>query len=213
MLSNPSLTSSPCISAFAASLMDMHIAALLFVVATIKFAFLINVFKISLTNLKDTSTGMFKPDSTLEFQYPVHCVNPVRNSTFESEIIYLANTFPVSQELEFRPEVPVIEALHIRRKFRIGKEVLPIGDLGNYRIILTLENIGESKLYNLVLLDKVPDSFEYGTYSMTPKVTDEVGQDTLKWTIEELDIGEKIEISYEITGTGEYSPSDAQLGL
>ena len=172
-----------------------------------------NVFTISLLNLKDTSTGMFKADSSLEFQYPIHCVKPVRDSTFESEIIYHANTFPVSQELEFLPEVPVIEALHIRRKFRTSKEVVPIGDLGNYRIILTLENIGESKLYNLVLLDKVPDSFEYGTYSMTPKITDEVGADTLKWAIDELEVGDKLEISYEITGTGKYSPSDAQLAL
>ena len=176
-------------------------------------SFEMNVFKISLTDLKDTSTGMFKPDSTLEYKYPVHCVKPVRDSTFESEITYTANTYPVSQELEFKPEVPVIQALHIRRKFRIGKEVVPIGDLGNYRIILTLENIGESALHNLTLLDKVPDSFEYGTYSMTPEITDEVGQDTLKWTIEILEVGDKLEISYEITGTGEYSPSDAQLAL
>lgn len=170
-------------------------------------------FRITLKNLKDNSTGMFKPDSTLEFRYPIHCVNPVRDSTFESQITYLANTYPVSQELEFSPEVPIIEALHIRRKFRIGKEVLPIGDLGNYRIILTLENIGESKLHNLVLLDKVPDSFEYGTYSEKPKITDEVGEDTLKWEIDEIEVGDKLEISYEIKGTGEYSPSDAQLAL
>ncbi len=170
-------------------------------------------FKIDLRDLKDSSTGMFQPDSSLEFEYPIHCVNPARESTFESEIIYLANTYPVSQELEFKPEVPVIEAMHIRRKFRIGKEVIPIGDLGNYRIILTLENIGESKLNNLILLDKVPDLFEYGTYSMTPEITDEVGQDTLKWDIELLDIGEKLEITYEITGKGKYSPSDAQLAL
>jgi len=156
---------------------------------------------------------MFKPESTMEFEYPIHCVNPARESTFESEITYLANTFPISQELEFKPEVPIVEAMHIRRKFRIGKEVVPIGDLGNYRIILTLENIGESKLHHLVLLDKVPDSFEYGTYSMTPEITDEVGQDTLKWDIDVLEVGDHLEITYEITGTGKYSPSDAQLAL
>ena len=175
--------------------------------------FEMDVFTISLKNLKDTSTGMLKPDSTLEFQYPIHCINPVRDSTFGSEITYRANTFPVSQELEFSPEVPVIEAIHIRRKFRTSKEVVPIGDLGNYRIILTLENIGESKLNDLVILDKVPDSFEYSNYSITPKITDEVGQDTLKWEIDELDTGDKLEISYEISGTGQYSPSDAQLAL
>ncbi|MFX1463529.1 MAG: hypothetical protein ACFFBF_10870 [Promethearchaeota archaeon] len=172
-----------------------------------------NVFKISLKNLKDTTNGMFKPDTTLEFEYPIHCINPARESTFESEIIYLANTFPASQELEFKPEVPIIEALHIRRKFRVGKEIATIGDLGHYRIILTVENIGESKLHNMTLLDKVPDSFEYGTYSMTPEITDEVGEDTLKWEIETLETGEKLEITYEITGTGAYSPSDAQLAL
>jgi hypothetical protein len=176
-------------------------------------SFEMDVFTITLRALKDTSTGMFKPDSSLEFQYPIHCMNPVRDSTFESEIIYHANTYPVSQELEFKLEVPTIEALHIRRKFRTSKEVVPIGDLGNYRIILTLENIGESKLYNLVLLDKVPDSFEYQNYSMTPEITDEVGEDTLKWNIEELEVGDKLDISYEITGTGQYSPSDAQLAL
>ncbi len=172
-----------------------------------------NVFNIDLKDLKDSSSGMFMPESTMEFEYPIHCVNPARESTFESEITYLANTFPVSQELEFKPEVPVIEAMHIRRKFRIGKEVQAFGDLGNYRIILTVENIGESKLTKLVLLDKVPDSFEYGNYSTTPEITDEVGQDTLKWDIEVLEAGESLEITYEITGTGAYSPSDAQLAL
>jgi len=173
-----------------------------------------NVFKIDLKDLKDSSTGMFNSDSTLEFEYPIHCIKPARESTFESEIIYLANTFPVSQELEFRPEVPIIEAQHIRRKFRIGKEVVAIGDLGHYKIILTVENIGESRLPNLTLLDKVPDSFEYGEYSPeAPQVTDEVGQDTLKWDIDVLEPGDKLEISYEITGSGKYKPSDAQLAL
>ncbi|MFX1444427.1 MAG: hypothetical protein ACFFHV_13510 [Promethearchaeota archaeon] len=48
---------------------------------------------------------------------------------------------------------------------------------------------------------------------MTPEITDEVGSDTLKWEIEELTEAEKLEISYEIHGKGEYKPSDAQLAL
>jgi len=171
------------------------------------------ILNIVLKNLKDSSTGMFEPESTLEAQYPIHAMKPSKDARFESEVIYLANTYPLSNELEFRPEVPVIEAVHLRRKFRIGKEVVAIGSLGQYKIILTVENIGEMPLQNLILLDKVPDSFEYGDYSLEPEITDEVGQDTLKWTLEELQEGEKLEITYEITGSGEYSPSDAQLGL
>jgi len=173
-----------------------------------------SIFKISLTDLRNKSTGMFKPESSIEFKYPVHSINPVQEATFESEIMYLANTYPVSQELEFKPEVPMIEALHLRRRFRIGKEVVPIGKLGNYQIILTLENIGTAPLQGITLLDKVPDNFEYGSYSGgTPDITDEVGQDTLKWTIDLLKAEESVEITYEISGTGEYSPSDAQLAL
>jgi hypothetical protein len=172
-----------------------------------------SVFKISLKDLRHSSNGLFMPESSLEIQYPIHCVNPAQESKFESEIVYFTNTFPVSQELEFRPEVPVIEALHLRRRFRIGKEVLPIGALGNYEIILTLENIGTAPLTKIELLDKVPDSFEYSNFSMKPQITDEVGQDTLKWIIDKLMAEEKIEITYKISGTGAYSPSDAQLGL
>ncbi|TFG24571.1 MAG: hypothetical protein EU532_12465 [Promethearchaeota archaeon] len=170
-----------------------------------------NSLRIELKDLKDSSTGMLEPESKLEVQYPIHCINPAQESRFESEVIYLANTYPLSNELEVRPVVPAIEAIHIRRKFRVGKEVLAIGDLGNYKIILILENIGDQPLKNLVLLDKVPDNFEYGEYSMQPEITDEVGTDTLKWEIEELAEAEKLEISYEIHGKGEYSPSDAQL--
>ncbi len=172
-----------------------------------------SVFKIELKDLRSSDNGIFVPEASLEFQYPIHCINPIQDAKFESEITYFTNTFPISQELEFSPEVPVIEALHLRRRFRIGKEVVPIGALGNYKIILTVENIGTAPLQKLELLDKVPDSFEYGTYSMKPKITDEVGQDTLKWTIDKLLAEEKLEITYEINGTGAYSPSDAQLAF
>lgn len=172
-----------------------------------------NVLTIALSDLKDSDNGEIKPDSILLFKYPIHSVNPARDSRFESEVKYLANTYPLSAELEFAPTVPIIEAVHVRRKFRIGKEVLPIGALGNYKIVLTVENVGEMPLQNLILMDRVPDNFEYGSYTQEPEITDEVGSDTLKWSLEELAEGERLEISYEIAGSGEYSPSDAQMAF
>lgn len=171
-----------------------------------------DVLKIILKDLKE-GIGMFEPDSVMEVRYPIHCINPAQEARFESEIVILANTFPVSQELQVTPLVPVIEAIHVRRKFRIGKEVLPIGSLGEYQIILTVENIGNSPLQNLILLDAVPDNFEYSNYSLEPQITDEIGKDTLKWELDEIQENERLEISYNITGSGEYSPSDAQLAL
>ncbi len=172
-----------------------------------------NILKIELTDLKDTDAGMFEPESTIEIQYPIHCINPARDTRFETEVVQLANTYPVSNELEVRPEVPVIEAVHLRRKFRISKEVIAIGELGNYQIVLGIKNIGDMALPNLVLLDKVPDNFEYGDFNEKPEITDEVGSDTLKWAIESLEEAEEKEYTYEIHGKGEYSPSDAQLGF
>lgn len=170
-----------------------------------------NVLSISFTDLKDSSTGMFEPESTMEIKYPIHCVNPAKDTRFESEVTYLANTFPLSQEIEITPDVPVIEAQHIRRKLRVMKSISAIGDLGNYKITIGVENIGDMPLPNITLLDKVPDNFEYGDYEgEQPEITDEVGSDTLKWAIEELAEGEKIEYAYQIHGKGEYSPSEAQ---
>ncbi|TXT54670.1 MAG: hypothetical protein BAJALOKI2v1_750004 [Promethearchaeota archaeon] len=171
-----------------------------------------NNLEISLLDLRDSDMGMFQPDSTLEFKYPIHIEAPSKDTTFESEITCLANTYPPAQEVEFIPEVPVIEAVHMRRKLRSGKEVIPIGELGNYQIILWIENVGNTPIEDVEVMDNVPDNFEYGEFSMEPEVTDEVGKDTLKWTIEELEAEQTIEISYEITGSGEYEASKAQVG-
>ncbi len=171
------------------------------------------ILDISFENLRESNTGMVEPGSTLEIQYPIHSVKPAKDAIFDSDVVFLANTYPKSKELEYRPDVPIIEALHLRRKFRVGKSVEPISSMGTYRIVLMVENIGDMTLENLELMDKVPDSFEYGDYSMEPEIADEVGEDILRWTIEELEPGEKLEVTYEINGKGEYHPSDAQLAM
>lgn len=171
-----------------------------------------NSFKINMLDLKDSEMGMFKPDSTLEFIYPIHIDSPPRDATFESEITCLANTYPPAEEVEFIPEVPIIEAVHMRRKLRNGKEVMPIGEFGRYSIILWIKNVGNTAVKDVVVMDKVPDHFEYGEFSREPEITDEVGKDTLEWILEEIDPEQEIEITYEITGTGEYHASEAEVG-
>jgi len=69
-------------------------------------------------------------------------------------------------------------------------------------------------LKNFSLIDKVPDNFEYKNFSLEPTdITDEAGTDTFKWIIESLDAEEKLEISYEINGSGEYHASEAQISF
>ncbi|MFX1277139.1 MAG: hypothetical protein ACFFBP_07440 [Promethearchaeota archaeon] len=171
--------------------------------------------KVTLNNLKDSQTGMFEPNSTIKLIYPIYAESPSKDTEFETNAIYTANTYPKGPELEFIPipeKIPIIKVVHIRRKYRVGKEIIPIGNEGNYQIILSYQNVGEIPLRNFILLDKVPDNFKYKNFSMEPtEITDEVGTDTLKWIIKSLEKEEVLEIKYEISGSGEYHASDAQL--
>ncbi len=172
--------------------------------------------RIQLKNLKESPMGMFEPDSTIEVKYPIHAESPPKDTEFDTDVVYNANTYPLSQELEYIPEpdlIPLIKVIHIRRKYRVAKEIIPLGELGNYQIILNYQNLGDMPIRDFILLDKVPDNFEYSDFSLEPEITDEVGTDTLKWNIQELKEDEKLEISYKIKGTGEYRPSDAQLAF
>jgi len=173
--------------------------------------------KISLVNLKDSPTGMLDPNSKIDVLYPVHAESPPQDREFKTNAIYTANTYPRGAELEFIPTpevIPIIKVVHIRRKYRIGKEIIPIESEGNYQIILHYQNVGDMPLKNFTLLDKVPDNFEYKNFSLEPTdITDENGTDVFKWIIDSLDAEEKLEISYEISGSGEYHASEAQLSF
>jgi hypothetical protein len=173
--------------------------------------------EIDLKDLKNKSTGMFEPRSKIEVKYPIHAVSPPMDDSLETEVIYNANTYPIGQELEFIPEtedLPIIKVIHIRRKYRVGKEIIPTGTIGKYQVLLYYKNLGDMPLKDFTLQDRVPDNFEYGTFSTEPtEITDEVGTDTLKWEIEVLEQGDEIEFTYEISGTGEYRASDAQIAF
>ena len=169
---------------------------------------------IELDNLKDKPTGMLESGSTIEVKYPIHAESPDKDAQFETDVAYNANTLPLGTELEYIPipeEIPVLKVVHFRRKYRLGKKIIPIGEFGSYKIIIEYENLGTEPLKNYSIVDKVPDNFKYSEFSMEPEITDEKGTDTLKWKIEDLNEAEKLEISYEINGKGEYRPSDAQL--
>jgi len=170
--------------------------------------------QVILPDLKDSSTGMLEPDSVVEVKYPIHAESPPEDTEFVTDVIYNGNTYPIGPELEYIPipeEIPVIKILHVRRKYRIGKKIIPIGALGQYQISILYENLGNMPLKDYVVVDKVPDNFKYSDFSLEPEITDEHGSDTLKWEIEELTEGEILEITYEISGKGAYNPSDAQL--
>ena len=170
--------------------------------------------EVLLPDLKDSPEGMLEPDSVVEVKYPVHADSPPADTEFVTDVVYNGNTYPLGPELEYIPapeEIPVIKVVHVRRKYRIGKRIIPIGAFGQYQIEIIYENLGNMPLKDYIVVDKVPDKFKYSDFSLKPEITDEHGSDTLKWEVEELAEGDKLEITYEIKGSGAYNPSDAQL--
>ncbi len=165
-------------------------------------------------DLKNRPEGMFDPDSAYEFKYPVHAVNPVEDAQFETDAIINANTYPIGPELEYiivPEETPIIKAVHLRRQYRLAKEIIHMGELGHYKIILHLENITTTHmpLKNFPIIDKIPENFKQSNFSMKPQITDFKGEDILKWEIPLLEEGKELDITYEIKGEGDYHPSDA----
>ena len=170
--------------------------------------------EVLLPDLKDSPEGMLEPDSVVEVKYPVHADSPPADTEFVTDVVYNGNTYPLGPELEYIPapeEIPVIKVVHVRRNYRIGKRIIPIGAFGQYQIEIIYENLGNMPLKDYIIVDKVPDKFKYSAFSIKPEITDEHGSDTLKWEVEELAEGDKLEITYEIKGSGAYNPSDAQL--
>jgi len=171
--------------------------------------------KIALSDLRNTEGGMLMPNSKAEVSFPIHAIKPPEDFKFIPEIVFKANTFPQGSEIINIPEtekIPEIKVVHIRRKYRIGKEIIPVGPIGNFQIRIHFENIGNVPLKNIELIEKVQNSFKYSNFSIEPKIiSDEKEVDILMWLLEKVDVNEKIEITYDIQGEGEYSPKDFQM--
>ncbi|TXT53391.1 MAG: hypothetical protein BAJALOKI1v1_2460001 [Promethearchaeota archaeon] len=163
---------------------------------------------IRLNDLRNTDIGQFNPGDILTVNYPIQIINPPQEARFESEVIYTANTYPEITPLEVRPEVPIIEAIHVRRKIRLSKEIIPMSAFGRYEIILTAENNSNLTLKDLELVDIIPQQFTFEKSTQEPLSMEENGETIIKWEIEELKEEERREITYEVSGSGEYVPKE-----
>jgi uncharacterized repeat protein (TIGR01451 family) len=172
-----------------------------------------HVLSINLTDLKDHAMGMFLPNMIIRVKYPIEAYKPVKDSEFVSNVRYIANTYPAGAPIEYVPTPGArIPVLHLRRKVLKGKKVHATSTEGEFSIVLTIKNTGETAIENVEMRDVVPDNFEYGSYSLEPESTDNLeGKDLLIWKIDKIEANDEFEITYTITGKGEYKASDSQL--
>jgi hypothetical protein len=172
-----------------------------------------HVLRIKLTDLKDHAMGMFLPNMIIRVKYPIQAYKPARDTEFVSNVRYIANTYPAGAAIEYIPAPPArIPVLHLRRKILKGKKIQAMSQEGVYEIVLTAKNTGDTYVENVEMRDVVPDNFEYGDYSFEPASTDNLeGKDLLIWNIDRIEANDEFEITYTITGKGEYQAKDAQL--
>ncbi|MHA1721202.1 MAG: hypothetical protein ACTSWX_12845 [Promethearchaeota archaeon] len=172
-----------------------------------------HVLRIKLTDLKDHAMGMFLPNMIIRAKYPIQAYKPARDTEFVSNVRYIANTYPAGAPIELVPAPEVrIPIVHLRRKVLKGKKIHALATEGEYEIILTVKNTGDTFIENVEMRDVVPDNFEYGDYSFDPASTDNLeGKDLLIWKIDRIEANDEFEITYKITGKGDYKASDSQL--
>ncbi len=162
---------------------------------------------IELKNLRDTSIK-FQPGDMIEVTYPITADKPSKSTIYRSDVIYTANTFPAGQPLEVIPDVIEIEVVHVRKRLIKGKEITALVDEGQYEITLYVVNTGKFDIEKFEIQDKIPDNFEYSSMTLDPEITSMEGADLLKWVIDIIKPGDRVEIRYRLSGEGK--PSDAQ---
>ncbi|MHA1734450.1 MAG: hypothetical protein ACTSU5_21135 [Promethearchaeota archaeon] len=170
---------------------------------------------VDLPDLKRTDREAFKPGDTLKVTYPLVADKPEAGANYMSDVLYSANTDPAGTPIEVVPEAGQIEipVEHIRKKLLKGKEIRGTASTGQYSITIFMKNLGEFPMEAIVVRDKVPDNFEYSDMSIEPEITDLEGEDILEWKFENVEPGEEKEITYTITGSGEYRASEAQFSM
>ena len=116
---------------------------------------------------------------------------------------------------------PTLTVTHRRRKFSAGKQVIPVGGKGRYEVMIIFENRSDSALQDVILHDVLPSSFQLlddRVRGLDRKLRDDVVRDSetgergthVRFTIPRVETNERIEISIEVEGDGEYSAEAMQ---
>lgn len=76
-----------------------------------------NEISVELVDLVSSSIGMFLPSAKYEITYPIIANKPKGDTSYVSNVIIYANTYPASEIIEFRPKSIEIPIKHLRSSF------------------------------------------------------------------------------------------------
>ena len=108
---------------------------------------------------------------------------------------------------------PSLKVIHHRRDFSAGKQAIPLGGKGRYEVLILFENNGDTALQDVYINDVIPSNFEIKDWHIKGtggkrddcEMTSEDGDDGfhVSWMIPIVGKGERLEVSFEIKGSGE----------
>jgi len=158
--------------------------------------------------------GTLKRGEKLVVNYSTDVVRPEPDSRISSAAEVDARTYMPGPMIAGKAlaEFPTLEITHVLRKFTVGKSVEQGRSPGSYSIQLLYRNRGNQKISDLVMRDILPENFTAASFSREPsQERSPEGFVILNWKIPEIAPGEALVIGYDIKGSGEYHPKDAQI--
>ena len=156
-----------------------------------------------------------KPGKKIEITYPLDAPDPSPGNErvdAPSRVEFSAERFgPIcTREPDNSPSIRVV---HNRRNFSAGKQAIPLGGKGRYEVLILFENNGDTALSDLYINDVLPPQFEIKDWEIKGAsgkrkdvtMTSEDGEGGLHivWHVPVVEKGERLEVSFDIKGSGE----------
>ena len=156
-----------------------------------------------------------KPGKKIEITYPLSAPDPSPGNErvdAPARVEFSAERFgPICTKEP--SETPSIKVIHNRRNFSAGKQAIPLGGKGRYEVLILFENNGDTALSDLYINDVLPSQFEIKEWEIKSAdgkrddvtMTSEEGEGGLHilWHVPKVEKGERLEVSFDIKGSGE----------
>ena len=156
-----------------------------------------------------------KPGKKMEISYPLNAPDPSPGNVrvdAPARIEFSAERFgPICTREPV--ETPTLKVVHNRRNFSAGKQAIPLGGKGRYEVLILFENNGDTALSDLYINDVLPAQFEIKDWELKSAdgkrddvtMTSEDGEGGLHivWHVPKVEKGERLEVSFDIKGSGE----------
>ncbi len=166
-----------------------------------------------MSNLKD-SVGELAPGEVVKINYAIMAWKSRPEKEYPSPILCSANTHPAGTLATVSSEDHKLEIIYKKRSISTKKAINKGADVGEYIVVLVVENRGEVTAENVVVKDWIPPGFEYVSVDpeeLVPRVKPARKGSNVEWTFTRMNPGEKKRIRLSVSGEGEYERREPQV--